>query len=336
MLQESTKTSIIFGLSYFLASSCYNFGMGKVEGFTVITAPEDRQIVPDVHEGVVHVQIPSEAVFRHPVRLQWEFPACGEKTRLETEVGEKAKIVIVEELRGDRGQRAEHREQWSHSVVIFLAEGAELEFISVQATNPSIACTLRQRSELQSHAMMQWRNVTVGSHVEQEIESRLQGDDAMSAVDWIFYARGNEEQKLSARNVFLGKRGSGEMTMKGVAEEKAHVRCDGLIEIGEKGSGTDTYLTQEVLMLDATAKVDAIPGLEIRTNDVKASHSATISRVTEEDVFYFAARGIAQREAKRMFVEGFLGEIVERIADHAEREKILETVGQKYAVGSHF
>ena len=67
-----------------------------------------------------------------------------------------------------------------------------------------------------------------------------------------------------------------------------------MIEIGPEGTGTDACLTQEVLMLDPTAKVDAIPALEIRTNDVKASHSASVSRVTEEDLFYFGSRGLDQ------------------------------------------
>lgn len=85
-------------------------------------------------------------------------------------------------------------------------------------------------------------------------------------------------------------------------------------------------------MLDKTAKVDAIPGLEIKTNDVKASHSATVSRVTEEDLFYFAARGIIEKEARRMFVEGFLGEMVGKIGSQTAREEILASVEGKYGI----
>ena len=118
--------------------------------------------------------------------------------------------------------------------------------------------------------------------------------------------------------------------MKGVAEERGHVRCNGLLEIGEGGGQTDTYLVQDVLMLDKTAKIDAIPGLEIKTNDVKASHSATVSKVTDEDLFYFAARGIVDKEAKRMFVEGFLADLVSNISDATTREEILASVQGKY------
>lgn len=114
--------------------------------------------------------------------------------------------------------------------------------------------------------------------------------------------------------------------MKGVAEQEAFAAVNGMIEIAEGGQGTDTYLTQDVLMLDPVSKIDAIPGLEIRTNDVKASHSATISRVTVEDLFYFQSRGIDEKTARAMYVEGFLGDLTERIEDRVIREEIQKSL----------
>ncbi len=149
-------------------------------------------------------------------------------------------------------------------------------------------------------------------------------------MDWTFYAKGNEKQMLTVRNIFDGRDGSGEILMRGVAEEKGHCVAKGMIEIGLKGGGTNTYLTQEVLMLDPSAKVDAVPGLEIKTNDVKASHSATVTRLTPEDLFYFASRGISKKEARAMYVTGFLGAITERITDEKARGEIARLIERKY------
>ena len=150
-------------------------------------------------------------------------------------------------------------------------------------------------------------------------------------MDWIFYARDKEQYTLTATNTFEAQNGGGEITMQGVAEHTAHVLCNGLINIGLGGKGTDTYLTESVLMLDPTAKVDAIPGLEIKTNDVKASHSATVSRVTAEDLYYFAARGIPTVEARQMFIVGFLGGRLEKIVNSNIRESIEGALMQKYS-----
>lgn len=114
--------------------------------------------------------------------------------------------------------------------------------------------------------------------------------------------------------------------MKGVVEGKSRIACNGKIEIGLGGSGTQTYLTQNILLLDSTASADAVPGLEIKTNDVKASHSATVSRVNPEDVFYAGTRGISPGDARRMYVEGFLGSVFETMGDETLRAEVMKRI----------
>jgi len=145
-------------------------------------------------------------------------------------------------------------------------------------------------------------------------------------VDWVFAVSGTEHQSVNVRNVFDARSGGGEITLKGLASGTAKAGMDGMIEITERGGGTDTYLTEDVLMLDPTATVDAVPGLEIRTNDVKASHSATVSRVTREDLFYFQSRGIDEATARQMFVQGFLSTLLERIPDQAMRDAVAKVL----------
>lgn len=241
-------------------------------------------------------------------------------------LGKDAHATIVETLQFSAADAS------AHAVEIVLEDGARLEFVSVQASDPAARVTITQRSRVGDNAAIMWKNVTIGGkQTDHDLRSELAGAHAESSIDWMFYASGNEQQRLTARNVFAGRAGGGEIVMNGVAEDKGHVRCDGMIEIGPGGGQTDTYLTQDVLMLDKTSKVDAIPGLEIKTNDVKASHSATVSRVTDEDLFYFASRAIPEGEARRMFVEGFLGELLGRIRDVKAREEALSLIEAKYS-----
>lgn len=160
------------------------------------------------------------------------------------------------------------------------------------------------------------------------IHTEVTGDHGTSNVYWQFYGQQNEQYTLDAVNTFNGKSGAGQMYLRGIAEDTAHITCNGLIKIGLQGGQTDTYLTENVLMLDKTAKVDATPGLEIKTNDVKASHSATVSRITEEDLFYFAARGIPEAIARHMFIEGFLEADTELLPEEG-RELVRRAVQAK-------
>lgn len=248
--------------------------------------------------------------------------------RADASCTEPVKICLDEqksraEIRVERGARATVFDTTSskkHSIVVTLESESELHLVSL-SEGSARAC----QSTLADGAKMFWHCFTLGiADSPHTLVSTLNGANAKSDIDWVFSVQGTERQTISVRNVFEGRSGGGEITMKGVAEGKAYAACNGMIEIAEGGGGTDTYLTQDVLMLDPTAKIDAIPGLEIRTNDVKASHSATVSRVTVEDLFYFQSRGIPPPEARSMYTAGFLGELTERIPDAAIREQVRE------------
>jgi Fe-S cluster assembly scaffold protein SufB len=212
----------------------------------------------------------------------------------------------------------------SGNVVVTLEEGARALVVCICHGDSKVV--IHQEAYIAAGAHLHWINVTLGGGIEQSLISTCTGNGAVSTIDWVFRASDQEKQSLRAKNIFSAGHGGGEITMKGVAEDKAHVAASGMIEIGLKGAGTHTYLSQHVLMLDPTAKVDAIPGLEIKTNDVKASHSATVSRVTPEDLFYFGARGIMEAEARRMYIDGFFGEILERIPEGSARTEALEAL----------
>jgi len=203
--------------------------------------------------------------------------------------------------------------------------------ITVICLQEGSACVLRQRGSIAENATLRWHNVSLGADLTQELVNDVAGRNATSAVEWTSYVRGSERQKLSARNVFAAADGRGEIHMRSAAEEQGKATQEGMIEIGKHGTGTETYLTQEVLMLDPTAKVDAIPALEIHTNDVRASHSASVSRITPEDLFYFDARGIEAIEARKMYVQGFLGDAIDTLEKEEDRERIRSAIEAKYA-----
>ncbi len=236
----------------------------------------------------------------------------GEETEFTLCLGKRAKAILF-----DTSSSAVHK------VHIELMEESALTYVSL-----STSSVRRFSSELHEGASIRWHCTTLGATPDSHtLSSTLLGRNTKSDIDWIFRVQGTEKQKISIRNIFDAENGGGEITLKGVASESASAACNGMIEITERGSGTNTYLTEDVLMLDPTAKIDAIPGLEIRTNDVKASHSATVRRVTPEDLFYFQSRGIDQSTARAMYVEGFLTELLERIPDIAVQSRVMKTLG---------
>ncbi len=214
---------------------------------------------------------------------------------------------------------------------IFLARGTRCTFLHCTQTQaPSAGFT--QAARLADESSLHWHNATFDTgHVTHTLATELRGLHAESSVRWAFYASHEDMYQFSVCNVFRGRNGGGDIIMRGIAADTAVARCNGKIDIGPGGAGTQTYLTQNVLMLDPTAKVDAVPALEIRTNDVKASHSATVAKVSEEDLFTFAARGIPAHQARSMFIEGFLGGTLTEIPHPSWRRHLSAALLQKSA-----
>ncbi|TSC80489.1 MAG: Fe-S cluster assembly protein SufD [Candidatus Peregrinibacteria bacterium Gr01-1014_25] len=211
--------------------------------------------------------------------------------------GQRRTVVVTKALKDIRVQRG------AHATVVWIDDhGSGRRELS---------------AALEQDAAILWQIVTIGGKGERRITTHIEGVAASSTVEWTALAANGDGVRLSVENHFLGRQGSGEITMRGVAAGTGKLACAGLIAVGPRAAGTDAYLTQDVLMLDATAKVDAVPALDIRTSDVKASHSASVSRVQPQDIFYLTSRGVPPDKARQLIVEGFLGELVARLPKDA-------------------
>lgn len=195
-----------------------------------------------------------------------------------------------------------------HRTEIIVKDGANCDLTIMQECDGDSQLTVHEKATIGRSARLLWKTRAFGaSNIDHTLRSSVTGEDARSDVLWTCMTSGKQQRIIRAENTFEAPRGSGEMTLKGIAEEHAFLQVRGNIIIGGQGGGTDTFLRQDILMLDPTAKVDAVPALQIKTNDVKASHAASIRRITPEDLFTFGARGITESLARTMLIRGFLG-----------------------------
>ncbi len=97
--------------------------------------------------------------------------------------------------------------------------------------------------------------------------------------------------------------------VKGVVSNGARVKVKGTVKIDKDAVGSDSFLAMKLLMLDDKSSAVAEPELEIENNEVKASHSASVGRIDEEQLFYLESRGVSKPEAEKLIIKGFLGEV---------------------------
>lgn len=177
---------------------------------------------------------------------------------------------------------------------------------------------ITQRSNVGAGASLRLLNITEGSCTH-EYSSDVAGRDGESELQWIVHASGNRQCALSSSTTFRAKGGRGTVTLHGVAEDQAQIKATGAIGIPRSGSGTQTKLTQKILLLDPAARAQAIPELKVETNDVQAGHSASVSRIHPEDLFYLSSRGIGPKKARSLLIRGFLDELLSELPEETLR-----------------
>jgi Fe-S cluster assembly protein SufD len=118
------------------------------------------------------------------------------------------------------------------------------------------------------------------------------------------------------------------VTYKGVLDGAgARTVWVGDVLIARTAPGTDTYEENRNLVLSEGTRADSIPNLEIETGDiVGAGHASATGRFDDAQLFYLQSRGIAEAEARRLIVLGFLAEIVNRIQEPALHARLLTTL----------
>jgi len=143
---------------------------------------------------------------------------------------------------------------------------------------------------------------------------------------------GNNSQKfdLVSDLSHVGKHTRGRILSNNVLLDKSESVFKGMIRIGKEAKNSNAYLAGHAILLSPDARSDAIPGLEILTNDVKATHSASVSQIDEEQIFYMMTRGVSQDESKKFIILGFLEPAISRIKSEELRDTMRNLVESKW------
>ena len=117
-----------------------------------------------------------------------------------------------------------------------------------------------------------------------------------------------------------------DLLFKGVIGETGYAWWKGNILVEAGTTGANGYQANNNLMMDDTAKVESIPGLEIKTDDVRCSHGVTMGNVDKDQLFYLRSRGIGLEQAERLIVDGFLTDTLKRVSKEEFKNQISEKI----------
>jgi Fe-S cluster assembly protein SufD len=136
----------------------------------------------------------------------------------------------------------------------------------------------------------------------------------------------SDQFDLNINAVCTGRSAKVRFNLYSVLNDKSSVNFNGNMVIEKSAHDADVFLTHRTLLTSPGAKTKAIPGLEIKANDVKAGHAATIGNIDDELLFYLMSRGFDQKNASKVIVEGFFKSQLDLIMDENVKIKASELI----------
>jgi Fe-S cluster assembly protein SufD len=230
--------------------------------------------------------------------------------------GRGARFHYLDEYIGDDGEKAGYR---SGSAEIFLGEGSEVGYVALQKWGRNAWHFADQRAQLQKDSTLRLFDVTLGGHFSKtRVEASLVGPGADAELKAIYLASGEQFFDFHTLQDHQVGNTRSDLLFKGALQDVARTVYAGLIKIEKGAARSDAYQANRNLVLSDHAKATSIPMLEIDNNDVRCTHGATVGPIDPQHMFYLRSRGIPEPTARRMLVQGFFGDVLDRIPfEHA-------------------
>jgi len=206
-------------------------------------------------------------------------------------------------------------------VEIIVKKNARVRYTTIQNWSNNVYNLVTKRATAAEGATMEWVDGNIGSKVTMKYPAiYLLGEHARGETLSIAFAGAGQHQDAGAKMVHAAPHTSSSIVSKSVARGGGRTSYRGLVQILEGAEHSRSNVLCDALLVDEISRSDTYPYVDVREDDVSMGHEATVSKVSEDQLFYLMSRGMKETEAMAMIVRGF----VEPIARELPMEYALE------------
>src|SRR5213596_2936516 len=260
----------------------------------------------------VQVEIPLQAYFRINTENMGQF----ERTLIIVDEG--ASVHYVE---GCTAPIYSSDSLHSAVVEIIVKAGAHCRYTTIQNWSNNVYNLVTKRAVVQAGASMEWIDGNIGSKVTMKYPSvYLMGEHARGETLSVAFAGTGQHQDAGAKMVHCAPNTSSQIISKSVARSGGRTSYRGLVQVQEGASHAKSTVKCDALLVDTVSRSDTYPYVDVREDDVQMGHEASVSKISEDQLFYLMSRGMTEDEAAATIVRGF----VEPIARELPMEYALE------------
>jgi Fe-S cluster assembly protein SufB len=253
----------------------------------------------------VHIDLPLQAYFRINAQNMGQF----ERTLIIVDEG-----AYVHYVEGCTAPTYSTNSLHSAVVEILVKENGRCRYSTIQNWSHNVYNLVTKRAQAFRNATMEWVDGNLGSKLTMKYPAVwLMEPGAHGEVLSIAFAGKGQIQDAGAKIVHAAPNTSSVITSKSISKGGGRTTYRGLIKVAPGSTNSKSNVVCDALILDDLSASDTFPYIEIEEQDVSIGHEASVSKVSEEQLFYLMSRGIPETQAANMIVSGFIEPIVKEL-----------------------
>ena len=253
------------------------------------------------HDGLF-ILIPKNIVLEDPIRIVNYLSEDGLSSISRNIVvcEEFSKATLVQELYSQRSKHPQYQQTHFELLESHILPNAQCEIVTLQSMDYDAVSFSNRKAYVERDGKMSWSLALFGSQLSRyKVDSIMQGQGALAEDVEIIFGVGNQSFDITSNLIHVAPNTRGKVLVKSVMKDTSQSLFKGMIKIHTNAKATESYLAGHAILLDKGAKSDAIPGLEIESNEVKATHSASVAQIDEKQIFYLMSRGLSEESAEK-------------------------------------
>lgn len=246
----------------------------------------------------VHVETPLQAYFRINAPQMGQF----ERTLIIADEGASAHYI--------EGCTAPMYSKDSlHSAVVELValKDSRVRYTTIQNWSYNVYNLVTKRAIAYQDALVEWIDGNLGSKKTMKYPCVIMKEPGARAdIISVAFAGKNQHQDAGAKVIHLADNTSSKIVSKSISKDGGRSSYRGLVKVAKNASSCTVKVECDALLLDKKSRSDTYPTMHIANKNVRIEHEATVSKVSEEQLYYLMSRGLTQDQAARLIVAGFM------------------------------
>lgn len=192
-------------------------------------------------------------------------------------------------------------------VEIFVRKGGHARYTTIQNWANNIVNLVTKRALVEEDAHMEWIDGNIGSGINMKYPTCiLKGDRAKGTTISIAFAGKGMHQDTGAKMIHIGKDTTSTIVSKSMSAKGGKVNYRGMIRHDKRAEGAKSNVECDTIILDDQSTSDTLPYNIVKNNNAQVQHEASVSKVSEEQLFYLMSRGLTEEQATEMIIMGFI------------------------------